>query len=335
MIDRVCTRRRGPPRAHQLAGVRRRVAGGGRLGAWIVPSDPMGTARTAGHIDRTRPVVGFCPRPGGRLPARWAGTMPVIEVDEADARWTGSAPAASRHWPPPALTRPRRGDVHVRHYRRAQGRRDHSGQLRVRRRDDGRRRRLCARASPARRAAGVPRQRAVLQLRLRHLGRRVGGADAHVLGRGSSPRASCSCRGPPIPPGSRARCSRSASGSPTAGSRWSTSSAERSSWVLPVSSWTRVRWLRSRPSSRTWVKSLRRCRGRGTRSWRSRPTPERSPMPCWRSAPWHTTCARADALDALAELLVPDAAAPVPVVALPADVPAWPEAIVALLGSRG
>ena len=44
-------------------------------------------------------------------------------------------------------------------------------------------------APPARRAAAVPRQRAVLLLRLGDLGRRVGGADAHLLGeRASSPR---------------------------------------------------------------------------------------------------------------------------------------------------
>ncbi|MCH2443321.1 MAG: AMP-binding protein, partial [Acidimicrobiales bacterium] len=32
-----------------------------RLGAWFVPSDPMGGVdELAGHIARTRPVVGFC-----------------------------------------------------------------------------------------------------------------------------------------------------------------------------------------------------------------------------------------------------------------------------------
>ena len=32
-----------------------------RLGAWIVPSDPMGrTPELAGHIERTRPTVGLC-----------------------------------------------------------------------------------------------------------------------------------------------------------------------------------------------------------------------------------------------------------------------------------
>ncbi len=34
-----------------------------RLGAWIVPSDPMGrTPEFADHIDRTDPAVGFCAR---------------------------------------------------------------------------------------------------------------------------------------------------------------------------------------------------------------------------------------------------------------------------------
>ena len=51
------------------------VAGDDRLGAWIVPSDPMGaTPELAGHIERTAPVVGFCAVDAGRrLPRRAAG----------------------------------------------------------------------------------------------------------------------------------------------------------------------------------------------------------------------------------------------------------------------
>lgn len=57
-----------------------------RLGAWIVPSDPMATTPELGeHLARTSPAVGFCAveradtyRSAGGLPAT------VIEVDESD-----------------------------------------------------------------------------------------------------------------------------------------------------------------------------------------------------------------------------------------------------------
>ena len=61
-----------------------------RLGAWIVPSDPMGrTPELAGHIERTHPAVGLCAgaRAGTyRAAVAAAGRMdlPVIEIDEAD-----------------------------------------------------------------------------------------------------------------------------------------------------------------------------------------------------------------------------------------------------------
>ena len=61
-----------------------------RLGAWIVPSDPMGrTPELAGHIERTRPAVGLCA--GARASTYRAAVaaagrtdLPVIEIDEAD-----------------------------------------------------------------------------------------------------------------------------------------------------------------------------------------------------------------------------------------------------------
>jgi len=59
-----------------------------RLGAWIVPSDPGATAvELAGHIERTKPVVGLCgaARADAYRQAA-AGRHEVIEVDEADAR---------------------------------------------------------------------------------------------------------------------------------------------------------------------------------------------------------------------------------------------------------
>ena len=61
-----------------------------RLGAWIVPSDPMGrTPELAGHIERTGPAVGLCAgaRAGiYRAAAAAAGRrdLRVIEIDEAD-----------------------------------------------------------------------------------------------------------------------------------------------------------------------------------------------------------------------------------------------------------
>ena len=62
-----------------------------RLGAWIVPSDPMGRApELAGHIERTRPAVGLCA--GARAGTYRAAVadacrndLSVIEIDEADA----------------------------------------------------------------------------------------------------------------------------------------------------------------------------------------------------------------------------------------------------------
>ncbi|MEM7285760.1 MAG: AMP-binding protein, partial [Actinomycetota bacterium] len=56
-----------------------------RLGAWIVPSDPMGrTPELQDHIERTTPTVGFCARDraDAYLPA--IGDRPVFQIDEAD-----------------------------------------------------------------------------------------------------------------------------------------------------------------------------------------------------------------------------------------------------------
>ena len=57
-----------------------------RLGAWIVPSDPMGKVpELEGHISRTGPVVGICARNRSDVYRAACGTLPVIEIDEADA----------------------------------------------------------------------------------------------------------------------------------------------------------------------------------------------------------------------------------------------------------
>ena len=65
-----------------------------RLGAWIVPSDPMGARpELAAHLERTRPRLGFCAATRAGVYAAAAGTMPVIEVDEADPQPTFLATA--------------------------------------------------------------------------------------------------------------------------------------------------------------------------------------------------------------------------------------------------
>ena len=56
-----------------------------RLGAWMVPSDPLGkTPELAGHIGRTRPVAGVCAASRAAVYRPAAGSIDVIEIDEAD-----------------------------------------------------------------------------------------------------------------------------------------------------------------------------------------------------------------------------------------------------------
>jgi crotonobetaine/carnitine-CoA ligase len=80
-----------------------------RLGAWIVPSDPMATApELAEHLGRTAPVVGFCAIDRADVYRR-AGSdvLPatVIEIDESDAALAWLDPVAPR-----ARDRPRLRD---------------------------------------------------------------------------------------------------------------------------------------------------------------------------------------------------------------------------------
>jgi crotonobetaine/carnitine-CoA ligase len=57
----------------------------GRIGAWIIPSDPMGkTPELEGHISRTRPVVGLCAVERAEVYHAASGRLPVIEIDESD-----------------------------------------------------------------------------------------------------------------------------------------------------------------------------------------------------------------------------------------------------------
>ena len=174
-----------------------------RLGAWIVPSDPMATTPELGeHLLRTSPVVGFCAVERVETYRNATGLPPtVIEVDESDAvlDWlthplgTAQTRADARTARPPGSWRSGRRDVHERYDRATQGRRDHPGQLRLRRSDDGGGVRPHGRRSPTRRAPVVPRQRPVLLVRRGDRRRRQCGPDADVLGERVR-RAGCPAR---------------------------------------------------------------------------------------------------------------------------------------------
>jgi crotonobetaine/carnitine-CoA ligase len=76
-----------------------------RLGAWIVPSDPMGrTPELADHIERTRPVVGFCAGTRADTYRSASGSITVFEIDETDAALDWLPTEAFTGWPVPALT---------------------------------------------------------------------------------------------------------------------------------------------------------------------------------------------------------------------------------------
>jgi crotonobetaine/carnitine-CoA ligase len=76
-----------------------------RLGAWIVPSDPMSTAtELTEHMSRTRPAVGFCATERmGTYRSVPADVRPptVVDVDESDAAlgWLQPADTADRPRP--------------------------------------------------------------------------------------------------------------------------------------------------------------------------------------------------------------------------------------------
>ena len=74
-----------------------------RLGAWIVPSDPMGKVpELADHIERTRPQAGFCATDRAgiyRQAAAVRPTMAITEVDEASGSLDALIGAAKVDWP--------------------------------------------------------------------------------------------------------------------------------------------------------------------------------------------------------------------------------------------
>lgn len=71
-----------------------------RLGAWIVPSDPMARApELEGHIGRTRPSVGVCSTRRSDLYHSVAGDLAVIEVDEDDVDLVAFDDVELGDWP--------------------------------------------------------------------------------------------------------------------------------------------------------------------------------------------------------------------------------------------
>ncbi len=77
-----------------------------RMGAWIVPSDPMAkTPELADHIDRTVPAVGFCAN-SRAIAYRHAAPpdLPIIEIDEADVDFAAFDKAEFANWEIPDLT---------------------------------------------------------------------------------------------------------------------------------------------------------------------------------------------------------------------------------------
>ena len=71
-----------------------------RLGAWMVPSDPMSrTPELLDHIGRTRPVVGFCGAARNDVYRASAGVTPVVEVDEPSVTLDGFPEDGLVDWP--------------------------------------------------------------------------------------------------------------------------------------------------------------------------------------------------------------------------------------------
>lgn len=76
-----------------------------RLGGWIIPSDPMGSSdELAGHIRRTRPVIGVCAVPRAEVYRSACGSLSVVEVDESDTHLSVFGKEALARWPEPGFT---------------------------------------------------------------------------------------------------------------------------------------------------------------------------------------------------------------------------------------
>ena len=77
-----------------------------RLGAWVVPSDPLATRPELGeHLARTSPTVGFCAADRAETYRNASGLPPtVIEVDESDAALDWLTPVDPQPRDRPALS---------------------------------------------------------------------------------------------------------------------------------------------------------------------------------------------------------------------------------------
>ncbi|MEY2416189.1 MAG: carnitine-CoA ligase [Ilumatobacteraceae bacterium] len=71
-----------------------------RLGAWVVPSDPMGrTPELAAHIERAQPTVGLYAESRGEEYLAAAGHLQTIAFDEADTELAQLDGKPHTHWP--------------------------------------------------------------------------------------------------------------------------------------------------------------------------------------------------------------------------------------------
>jgi crotonobetaine/carnitine-CoA ligase len=71
-----------------------------RLGAWVVPSDPMArTPELAAHIERTRPTVGLYANSRADEYLSAAGDMATLEFDEADTEFANLTNNRYTDWP--------------------------------------------------------------------------------------------------------------------------------------------------------------------------------------------------------------------------------------------
>ena len=76
-----------------------------RLGAWVVPSDPMGgTVELRGHIVRTRPAVGLCASSRADAYRLACGALRVMEIEEQDPDLPAFGGDAVHTWTLPSPT---------------------------------------------------------------------------------------------------------------------------------------------------------------------------------------------------------------------------------------
>ncbi|MBC8195958.1 MAG: AMP-binding protein [Acidimicrobiia bacterium] len=76
-----------------------------RLGAWVVPSDPLGrTVELEGHIRRTAPTVGVCASSRSDVYRDACVDVPVITVDEQSSRMASLMGDSFAGWPDIGLT---------------------------------------------------------------------------------------------------------------------------------------------------------------------------------------------------------------------------------------